>query len=75
MNKVIRKAAGQVRRGMRIARALATDTRIPRWLRVLLVIGCVQIPVLPVDEICLASALIILAVRYRAVLAAVVREA
>ena len=75
MNKVIRKAIGQIRRGMRIARALATDSRIPRWLRALLVIGCIQIPVLPVDEICLASALIILAVRYRAVLAAVVREA
>ena len=75
MRKVASKVIGQVRRGMRIARALATDSRIPRWLRVLLVIGCIQIPVLPIDEICLAAALIILAVRYRSVLVTVVQEA
>lgn len=64
-----------IRRAMRIARALATDSRIPRWLRILLAIGCVQIPVLPVDEICLAAALIILAARYRPVLLDIVKEA
>jgi hypothetical protein len=69
------KAMGHIRRGMRIARALATDSRIPRWLRILLAIGCVQIPVLPVDEICLATALAILVIRYRAVLLAIVKEA
>jgi hypothetical protein len=56
------------RRALRTARTLATSRRLPAWLRVLLMIGCVQIPVLPFDEIALALALGIIAVFYRPVL-------
>jgi hypothetical protein len=47
---------------------LATDRRIPTWLRVLFVIGCVQIPVLPIDEIALCLAVGILLVFHRPLL-------
>jgi hypothetical protein len=53
------------RRVLRALRQLATDKRIPRWVRVLLLVGCVQIPVLPIDEIALVLALTIIAVWYR----------
>lgn len=54
------------RRVLRALRQLATDKRLPRWLRVLLIIGCVQIPVLPIDEIALVAALAIIGIWYRA---------
>lgn len=52
-----RKAWRGIRIGLRAARILATSKSLPVLLRVLLVVGCVQIPVLPVDEACLAIAL------------------
>ena len=41
----------------RAARILATSRDLPVVLRVLFVIGCVQVPFLPFDEIALAVAL------------------
>jgi hypothetical protein len=51
----------------RAGRALATDRRIPRWLRVVLVIACLPIPG-PVDNAVQVFALVIVAVWYRPVL-------
>lgn len=59
------KAWHATKRTMRAIRQLATDKRIPKWVRVLLAIGCVQIPVLPIDEIALVAALVIIAIWYR----------
>lgn len=70
-----RRALAAVRRYWQAARQLATDKRIPAWVRILLAIGCVQVPFLPFDEIALATALIIIAVRYRAPLADAVKTA
>lgn len=69
------RGAAAVRRGVRIARALATDKRLPRWLRLLFAVGMVQIPVLPTDEIALALALAIVMLRYRRTVADIIREA
>jgi hypothetical protein len=53
------KAAGrQARILFRAARILATSRDLPVVLRVLFVVGCVQIPVLPFDELALAIALV-----------------
>lgn len=54
-----------VKRVMRCGKALAKDQHLPKWLRVLFVVGCIQIPVLPFDEIALALAVGIMAVFYR----------
>jgi hypothetical protein len=53
---------------VRTGRTLATDRRLPRWLRVLFAVGCIQIPVLPFDEIALVLAVSILLVRHRPIL-------
>jgi hypothetical protein len=37
----------------------------PWWLRVLLVIGAIQVPFLPTDEIAAVTAAIVLLIRYR----------
>lgn len=50
------------------ARILATSRDLPVVLRVLFVIGCIQIPVLPFDEIALAIALVWLALFHRGTL-------
>ncbi len=63
----IRRVGRFLRRVLRTARALATDKRLPRWLRVLFVVGCVQIPVLPFDEIALVLAVSVMAVWHRPV--------
>lgn len=67
--QAIRDAIGRAwrafRRMLRALRQLATDRRIPRWVRILLVVGCVQIPVLPIDEIALVMALAIIGIWYR----------
>lgn len=55
-----------LRRVFRALRKLATDKRLPWWVRIMLVIGCIQIPVLPIDEIFLAASLTIIAIWYRA---------
>ena len=65
----LRVLAAFVRRVLRTARALATDRRLPTWLRVLFIVGCVQIPVLPIDEIALCVAVGILLVFHRPLLA------
>lgn len=56
------------RRLLKCGRTLATDRRLPRWLRVLFLIGCVQVPFLPFDEVALALAVGIIALRHRALL-------
>jgi hypothetical protein len=56
------------RRGMRCARIVRRDPRLPWWEKGLLIVGCIQIPVLPTDEICLALGLLFLALRFRHVL-------
>lgn len=65
----LRALAAFVRRVLRTARSLATDKRLPAWLRVLFVVGCVQIPVLPIDEIALCAAVGILLIFHRPLLA------
>jgi hypothetical protein len=68
----IRQAAARawraVKIGMRAARVLATSRALPLPLRCLLVIGMVQVPFLPCDEIALAVALAWLALRHRGTL-------
>lgn len=66
----IRKAWAMVRRALRCAHSLARSNKLPKWLRILFVIGCVQIPVLPVDELALLAAIAIMAVFYRPTLRA-----
>lgn len=66
----LRTAWRMFRRALRCAHSLARSKALPWWLRVMLVIGCIQIPVLPVDEIFLATALGIIAVFYRSTLRA-----
>lgn len=61
----VRKAWAMVRRALRCAHTLARSNKLPKWLRILFVIGCVQIPVLPVDELALLAAVAIMAVFYR----------
>ena len=53
----VRRIARAVRTGLRAARILATSNELPRTLRILFVIGLVQVPFCPLDEICLAIAL------------------
>lgn len=64
-----------VRIGMRAARLMATDRQLPKLLRILFVIGLVQIPCLPTDEIALAIALAWLFLRHRARLTSAIAEA
>lgn len=54
-----------MRRHLRIARRLAHDKAVPRWLRALLVFGLLPIPG-PVDNVALLVALVILWTCYRA---------
>jgi hypothetical protein len=61
----LRRAWRLVKRSIRTGRLLATDRGLPLWLRILFVIGCIQIPVLPFDEIALVLAVGIMAVFYR----------
>ena len=70
-----RRVAGFARRswrgiriGLRAARILATSRALPWPLRVLLVLGCIQVPFLPADELCLAVALGWLFLRHRGTL-------
>ena len=65
-----RAAMRVIRVCLRAARILATSNELPRTLRVLFVIGCVQIPVCPVDEVAMAIALGWLAIFHRATLRA-----
>lgn len=57
-----------MRRHLSVARRLATDPSLPRWLRVLLIFGILPIPG-PVDDLALVVGLVILLVFYRAVIA------
>ena len=66
IRQAVTRTLRAAKRTLRALKQLATDKRIPRWLRILLAVGMVQIPVLPVDEICLVAALAIMAIWYRA---------
>jgi hypothetical protein len=57
-----------VRRHLRVARSIAADPAIPRWLRALLVFGALPIPG-PVDDVALVVGVIILVIRHRATVA------
>lgn len=56
------------KRVIRTARALALEPRVPRWTRVLFVLGCLPIPFCPIDEVFLVLAVLVLAVRHRPLL-------
>ena len=58
-------ALAAVRTGMRAARLLASDASLPWPLRVLFVVGMIQIPFSPVDELALAVALAWLLIWHR----------
>jgi hypothetical protein len=66
MGSTLRSALAAVRTGMRAARLLASDASLPWPLRVLFVIGMIQIPFSPVDELALAVALAWLLIWHRA---------
>jgi hypothetical protein len=60
--KDIRAARAFAGRVFRTGKALAgKGSAFPLWLRLLYIVGMVQIPVLPVDEIALCAALVITA--------------
>jgi len=56
-------------RHLRVARRLARDQALPRWLRALLIFGVLPIPG-PVDNIALVVGLALLVTLYRPVLTA-----
>lgn len=51
-------------RHLRVAKALATDPTIPRWVRCLVIFGALPIPG-PVDDVALFLAAVILVTCYR----------
>lgn len=61
------------KRAIRIGRALATDKRLPRYLRVLLAFGLLPIPG-PVDDVILVIAGVLVIVRHRATFRAIIAE-
>jgi hypothetical protein len=69
---------GQLRYGMRVAKALACDERLPkplRWaLRVALVIKAIPVPDLGIDEVLLAVVAVLLVTVYRPTLRAILKE-
>lgn len=69
------KAWRGLRIGMKAARILALSKALPWPLRVLLVLGCIQVPFLPTDELCLAVALGWLFLRHRGTLRAALATA
>lgn len=69
----MRRAWSFVKHVMRAGKALATHKGLPLWLRILFIVGCIQIPVLPFDEIALALAVGIASVFYRPTLVSVWR--
>lgn len=54
----------RLRRFLKAGKLLALDARIPRWTRVLLVVGLLPVPG-PFDEAVLALAMVLLAIRHR----------
>jgi len=65
---VLKKTWRGIKHALRCAKSLAKDRRLPLWLRILFVVGCVQIPVLPVDEVAAVLAVGIMMIFYRPVL-------
>lgn len=65
MRATLRRLWRWIKRVIRAGKRLATDNTLPWWLRVLFVIGCIQIPVLPFDEIALVLAVGITAMFHR----------
>lgn len=64
----MKRALRFARRVLRTAHSLARDSRLPKWLRVLFLIGCVQVPFLPFDEIALVAATAVLLISHRPIL-------
>lgn len=64
----LRRAWRFLRRVIGTGKRLATSRELPVWLRILFVIGCIQVPFLPFDEIALVLAVAITAVFFRPVL-------
>jgi hypothetical protein len=63
----------QLKRAMRLGKALATDRRLPRYLRVMLAFGLLPIPG-PIDDGVLVIAGLIVLVRHRSTFRAIVIE-
>ena len=64
-----RKSWRTLRTAILAGRMLLTVRKaLPWWLTGLLVIGCIQVPFLPTDELALAAALSVLWFRYRPLL-------
>lgn len=65
----LRRAWRVLRTAMRAARMLLTVRKaFPWWLRALIIVGCVQVPMLPTDELALIAAAVVLLVRFRPLL-------
>src|SRR5450755_697582 len=72
IRQAARRAWRTVRIAMRAARILATSRALPWPLRALLIVGMVQIPCLPTDEVALVIALAWLGLRHRGTLRAAI---
>jgi len=70
-----RRAARSVRVLFRAARILGTSRELPVVLRVLLIVGAIQIPCSPVDEIALCIALPWLLIFHRETMSRALAEA
>jgi hypothetical protein len=70
VRRITLRAVRLARIGFRAARILATTKELPWLLRVLFVIGLVQVPVLPFDEVAMAIALAWLGLFHRSTLRA-----
>lgn len=65
----LRRVWRVLRTAMRAARMLLTVRKaFPWWLRALIIVGCVQVPMLPTDELALIAAAVVLLVRFRPLL-------
>lgn len=53
-----------MKRALRTANAVARDKRIPRWVRLLILVGALPIPG-PVDEVALIVGVVVLVVLHR----------
>lgn len=55
----------RAKRVLRAGRILATDRRVPRWLRWLFAFGLLPIPIIPIDEAALILAVGVLVAFHR----------
>jgi len=75
MRDALTGAWRQVRIILRAARILASGPGLPRLLRILFVIGLIQVPFLPFDELALGIALAWLFIGHRPALRAALESA